>query len=189
MLLKFFSVASVAIHHFIFSEGPVNMATLVESSDSHILNEMPTDRSYKTVVLCLLLGIVCIFGICTIIRVWSKEIHDKDPYILTVLAVFLFGLILSVIIVWRQPENKQKLYFKAPLVPWLPFLSLFFNIYLMISLRKVTWLRFAIWMAIGMLAFWQAFMLICEFVYIFHKCIFSIKSFSSLLICENFNFV
>ena len=36
-----------------------------------------------------------------------------------------------------------------PLVPLLPIVSVFINFYLMSVLNSATWIRFAIWMAIG----------------------------------------
>lgn len=38
---------------------------------------------------------------------------------------------------------------QVPLVPLLPALSIFINIYLMIMLDYYTWIRFGIWMLLG----------------------------------------
>lgn len=39
--------------------------------------------------------------------------------------------------------------FQVPLLPFLPVISMFVNVYLMMQLDRGTWIRFAIWMAIG----------------------------------------
>uniref|UniRef100_A0AAX7UDM9 Cationic amino acid transporter C-terminal domain-containing protein n=1 Tax=Astatotilapia calliptera TaxID=8154 RepID=A0AAX7UDM9_ASTCA len=56
---------------------------------------------------------------------------------------------VCVIIIWRQPESKEALTFKVPLLPWLPLFSVFVNIYLMMQLDLGTWCRFTVWMALG----------------------------------------
>jgi APA family basic amino acid/polyamine antiporter len=43
--------------------------------------------------------------------------------------------------------------FRAPFSPLVPLLGIAFCGYLMVSLPLVTWLRFFIWMAVGMVIF------------------------------------
>uniref|UniRef100_A0A672FL56 Cationic amino acid transporter C-terminal domain-containing protein n=1 Tax=Salarias fasciatus TaxID=181472 RepID=A0A672FL56_SALFA len=57
--------------------------------------------------------------------------------------------VVCVVIIWRQPESKEALTFKVPLLPWLPLFSIFVNIYLMMQLDLGTWCRFTVWMVIG----------------------------------------
>lgn len=50
--------------------------------------------------------------------------------------------------------NTRTVSSQVPLLPFVPVISLFVNVYLMMQLDKGTWMRFAIWMALGTLAFW-----------------------------------
>ncbi|XP_035998972.1 high affinity cationic amino acid transporter 1 isoform X1 [Fundulus heteroclitus] len=66
--------------------------------------------------------------------------------------IFMVSLVL-VFIIWRQPESKTKLSFKVPLLPFIPVVSMFVNVYLMMQLDRGTWVRFSIWMAIGLVIY------------------------------------
>ncbi|XP_015235255.1 PREDICTED: high affinity cationic amino acid transporter 1-like isoform X1 [Cyprinodon variegatus] len=68
---------------------------------------------------------------------------------MVVLSVIFMVCLLLVFIIWRQPESKTKLSFKVPLLPFIPVISMFVNVYLMMQLDRGTWIRFSIWMAIG----------------------------------------
>lgn len=57
------------------------------------------------------------------------------------------------VIIQRQPKVKCDLGFKAPMVPFLPTISLFLNIYLMFQLNISTWIRFGIWFIFGMIVY------------------------------------
>ncbi|XP_050350899.1 cationic amino acid transporter 2 [Nymphalis io] len=52
-----------------------------------------------------------------------------------------------------QPVSEKKLAFSVPLVPWLPGLSILINVYLMLNLDYMTWLRFAVWIAAGLIIY------------------------------------
>ena len=43
--------------------------------------------------------------------------------------------------------------FQVSMTPYLPAISVFVNIFLMLRLSEATWVRFAVWMAIGLYFF------------------------------------
>ncbi|XP_027740375.1 high affinity cationic amino acid transporter 1 isoform X1 [Empidonax traillii] len=70
--------------------------------------------------------------------------------------VWIIAVILVLIvscIIWKQPESKTKLSFKVPLLPFLPVVSIFVNVYLMMQLDVGTWIRFAVWMLLGFIIY------------------------------------
>jgi len=64
--------------------------------------------------------------------------------------LFAFVLVNIGIIILRYKEPERPRPFKTPLVPLIPILGILSNLYLMISLPWVTWVRFGIWLIIGL---------------------------------------
>ena len=67
----------------------------------------------------------------------------------------LFAFVLVSIGVWllRRTRPELERSFRVPLVPVIPILSALASLYLMLNLPGETWLRFAIWMVIGVLVY------------------------------------
>ncbi len=67
----------------------------------------------------------------------------------------LFAFVLVCIGVWilRHADPGRQRPFKTPLVPLVPILGVLFCGYLMLSLPDVTWIRFFIWLAVGMVIY------------------------------------
>ncbi|KAF3705653.1 High affinity cationic amino acid transporter 1 [Channa argus] len=97
-----------------------------------------------TAVISLLICVLCIILANCLNELISGKVRVVLPcVILTVLCC------ICVVIIGRQPESKEALTFKVPLLPWLPLFSVFVNIYLMMQLDIATWCRFTVWMLIG----------------------------------------
>lgn len=45
--------------------------------------------------------------------------------------------------------SKTNIIFQVPCVPFLPGLSILINVYLMMMLDVMTWVRFGVWMIVG----------------------------------------
>ncbi len=112
---------------------------------------------------------------------WAAKVHPKyqTPHVTTILtgvfvAVFsavlninevveltnigtLFAFILVAIgvIVLRKTDPDRPRPFRTPFVPWVPMLAVLMCGYLMIELPWVTWIRFGIWLAIGIVFYWM----------------------------------
>lgn len=92
-------------------------------------------------VYFFILSAVLIHGIEPLIK--------GEPWAIVVMVILGLVLVVGTVIIFLQPQSKAKIPFKVPLVPWLPIVSMFINIYLMMELSSVTWVRFAIWMVVG----------------------------------------
>ncbi|MGW0806360.1 amino acid permease [Nonomuraea sp. NPDC002799] len=67
--------------------------------------------------------------------------------------LFAFMIVSIGVIVLRRTRPDLPRGFRAPLVPVLPILSVLACLYLMLNLPTLTWVRFVVWMVIGVLLY------------------------------------
>lgn len=92
---------------------------------------------------------VAVFCVLTMI-LCTLLLFDFSTGNLIAMAVVVAGIILTIWVIARQPKDDSvELSFKVPLVPLLPCLSIFMNLYLMFQLDTNTWIRFIVWLIIG----------------------------------------
>jgi APA family basic amino acid/polyamine antiporter len=67
--------------------------------------------------------------------------------------LFAFILVCLGVNVLRRTDRTRPRPFRVPLTPWFPILGVIFCVALMLSLPILTWIRFFVWLAIGMLIY------------------------------------
>ena len=67
--------------------------------------------------------------------------------------LFAFVLVSAGVIVLRRTRPDLQRGFRAPFVPVLPVLSIIACLWLMLNLTGLTWIRFAIWMLVGIVVY------------------------------------
>ncbi len=111
---------------------------------------------------------------------WAAKVHPKyqTPHVTTILTgvlvavfaavlninevveltnigtLFAFVLVAVGVIVLRKTDPDRPRPFKTPLVPLVPILAILMCSYLMFELPLVTWIRFALWLAVGLVFYW-----------------------------------
>jgi basic amino acid/polyamine antiporter, APA family len=67
--------------------------------------------------------------------------------------LFAFVLVSAGVIVLRRIEPDRLRPFRAPLVPLTPVISIIACLYLMLQLPTLTWIRFGLWLVVGLLIY------------------------------------
>jgi APA family basic amino acid/polyamine antiporter len=67
--------------------------------------------------------------------------------------LFAFVLVSLGVIVLRRTQPDRPRVFKVPLVPWFPLISIILCGGLMTGLTVITWVRFVVWLALGLMIY------------------------------------
>ncbi|CAG7823551.1 unnamed protein product [Allacma fusca] len=113
---------------------------------------VPSRLSTVYTTTAVILYCALAFGFCgTLVVAQTKDTLNNVEIVL--LAVFGGSMIVLLLSLMRQPVSRMELNFKVPLLPWVPGLSILINIYLILELSWATWVRFGIWMAVGLIIY------------------------------------
>lgn len=94
-------------------------------------------------------GIVTLlFALC--IKLLGDELYELVWWSWLTLAIL--GLLSTglIVLTTRQPIARPTDSFQVPFIPWLPAISIAVNLYLMVMLDYMTWVRFIVWIVIGL---------------------------------------
>ncbi|CAK6974173.1 cationic amino acid transporter 2 [Scomber scombrus] len=137
------------------SESHLNMLKGGNSTLQTVMHPPVSPSEYSSSVvnmfICVLVLVVCVASYLTTYHISS--IIGLEVWILASLALCLLLFSGCVYMIYRQPQTKKKVSFMVPFLPFLPILSIFVNIYLMVQLSGDTWVRFSVWMAVGFLIY------------------------------------
>ncbi|XP_067454975.1 cationic amino acid transporter 2-like [Thunnus thynnus] len=113
----------------------------------------PTSTTSRTVTILTITSVACVIGLCITLTQALDAIARMEAWSLVLVCVLVFIILLSLFFIWRHPQNPTKASFMVPFLPALPLVSTFINVYLMVQLGADTWMRYAIWMAVGLLIY------------------------------------
>jgi len=116
-------------------------------------NSFPNETTQFIATMCCVLIFMEILVLAAILQFAIHLIIKGDILVIIIFGFLLICLLITTLVLSKQPENSQRLFFKVPFLPWLPVFGLFLNVYLMFGLNKQTWIRFGIWMAIGLVIY------------------------------------
>ncbi|XP_007518412.1 probable cationic amino acid transporter [Erinaceus europaeus] len=115
--------------------------------------ERPTPASGRRAAVCALLLPPLAAALCGLLAFGSEPLGRRRWWavlLATLLAALLACLVLALL---RQPQNPERLPYMAPGLPFVPAGAVLVNVYLMLRLSALTWIRFAVWCFLGMLIY------------------------------------
>lgn len=153
-----YTLVAICILILRYQEGPSEETELqiMESKPKFVLVKPPptaNSSSSRTVTTLTLISIGCVLALCLTLSLCINEIAEREVWSIVLVCIFALMLLLCCFFIWRQPQNTTKATFMVPLVPALPLVSTFINVYLMVQLGADTWLRYAIWMLVGLIIY------------------------------------
>lgn len=113
------------------------------------LTDYPTKLSSALVTWSITIYTIIAFMLALVINFMDVA----KWYTIVVLVVIVVVLVGILLMISRQPRSSKELAFTVPLVPWLPALSILINVYLMTQLDVMTWVRFLVWIVVGLLIY------------------------------------
>ncbi|XP_070818254.1 cationic amino acid transporter 2-like [Chaetodon trifascialis] len=113
----------------------------------------PNSSTSRTVTILIVITVAVAIALCVTVHQAMDALTHMEAWSLAIVCILAFILLLNTFLIWRYPQNSTKASFMVPLVPALPLLSTVVNIYLMVQLGGDTWLRYAVWMLVGLLIY------------------------------------
>ncbi|XP_055693325.1 high affinity cationic amino acid transporter 1-like isoform X1 [Lutzomyia longipalpis] len=124
-------------------------ATLLQIFNCRVLKH-PTKLSSRIVGGMIFLYTIFSLVLCLLIVHSKKDLAGGEVWAIVVWSIICCAILITLISMAVQPRDASEAPFKVPLVPLLPGISIFINIYLMLMLDTYTWIFFSIWLVIGL---------------------------------------
>ncbi|XP_076010092.1 cationic amino acid transporter 4 [Genypterus blacodes] len=105
------------------------------------------------VAYCVLTLILSSTFFCATLEFGTKTLKLPVWCMVTILLIFGLSYVISMSLIWfHEPQSKSKT-FQVPLVPFTPGVSILLNVFLMMKLSPLTWIRFTVWIIVGLLVY------------------------------------
>uniref|UniRef100_A0A1I8NLY0 Cationic amino acid transporter C-terminal domain-containing protein n=1 Tax=Stomoxys calcitrans TaxID=35570 RepID=A0A1I8NLY0_STOCA len=127
----------------------VTFKTVVSQMFNFRRVEVPNQLTTRIVGTLITLFCLLSMGIGLIFMQAYDALINNQLWVLVLLIVLVTLTLLVLVFICLQPREAYARVFRVPFVPVVPAVSIFINIYLMLQLDMMTWIRFGVWMVIG----------------------------------------
>ncbi|KAJ4945806.1 hypothetical protein JOQ06_023484 [Pogonophryne albipinna] len=113
----------------------------------------PNSSTSRRVTILTILSVACLVALSVILSQALDALANLEVWSLVLVSILALIVLFNTFLIWRHPQNSSKASFMVPLLPALPLVSTFINVYLMVQLGGETWIRYAIWMLVGLVIY------------------------------------
>ncbi|XP_028269873.1 cationic amino acid transporter 4 [Parambassis ranga] len=107
----------------------------------------------EVVAFSVMTLIVSSVSLCAVLEFGNNQLQLPTWSFTMLLVIFSSAFILSLVLIWVHEPQRNTKTFQVPLVPLTPGASILFNVFLMMKLSLLTWIRFTVWIAIGLIVY------------------------------------
>lgn len=113
----------------------------------------PTKFTSALVTVIVSLYVFSCAWLALVITFMGEKILEADALATFLVTIPVISISLLMVILVQQPRSPKTLTFSVPFTPWFPAVSIMINIYLLAQLGALAWIRFVVWIAIGLLIY------------------------------------
>ncbi|KAL7733047.1 hypothetical protein ACLKA6_002849 [Drosophila palustris] len=115
------------------------------------VHRTPEPNAISTRIVGVLTILFCLLslGLAVLLMQGYSAIRSGKAWALTLLILLSLMIAVVLLLTCLQPREPRSRLFRVPFVPVVPAISIFINIYLMLQLDSWTWIRFGVWMIVG----------------------------------------
>ncbi|KAA0713774.1 Cationic amino acid transporter 4 [Triplophysa tibetana] len=107
----------------------------------------------EVVTFCVMALMVSGVSLSAVLVFGNNQLHLPVWSITLLLVIFSLVFVISLFLIWVHEQQANLKTFQVPLVPFIPGFSILLNVFLMLKLSPLTWIRFIIWLAAGLLVY------------------------------------
>ncbi|XP_030621506.1 cationic amino acid transporter 4 [Chanos chanos] len=101
-------------------------------------------------VLALMVSAV---SLCAVLVFGNNQLQLPVWSFSLLVVIFSLAFLISLILIWVHEQQVNTKTFQVPWVPFVPGASILLNVFLMLKLSPLTWIRFTVWVAAGLLVY------------------------------------
>uniref|UniRef100_A0AAV2MSF3 Cationic amino acid transporter C-terminal domain-containing protein n=1 Tax=Knipowitschia caucasica TaxID=637954 RepID=A0AAV2MSF3_KNICA len=107
----------------------------------------------EVVAFCVLILLVSSVSLCAVVIFGSKPLELPLWSSSVLIVIFSLAFVISLALIWAHEPQRNTKTFQVPCVPLTPGVSILVNVFLMMKLSAMTWIRFAVWIGVGIVVY------------------------------------